>query len=85
MLYFLNPEQLKEVRAGKVLTVRNSGTYRFRLIPASEARNTDGSLAGWDRSDQRMAIEVKFHPKGGDKPRYSNVWGQEKFVNRGDN
>lgn len=54
------------------------GLYEYRKIKAYQARNWDGSFAGYERGtpdgDQEL-IERKFIPKDcGLKVRYTNYW-----------
>lgn len=68
---------VEKLQHGEVVIRDPNGKTVYRWIRASEARNSDGTLAGWDAGTpegDRRCIEKAFTPKGSKRTRYTNYW-----------
>lgn len=68
---------VEKLRYGEVVVRDTFGKTVYRKILASEARNYDGTLAGWKTGTpegDRECIEKAFTPKGPRKTVYTNYW-----------
>jgi hypothetical protein len=68
---------VEKLQYGEVVIHGAFGKSVYRKIFASEARNSDGTLAGWEAgtpAGDRQCIEKAFTPKGSKKTKYTNYW-----------
>lgn len=68
----------EKLQFGKKIVIKEPhGKSVYRRIRASEARNYDGTSAGYiagTPEGDRECVEKAFTPKGSRKTRYTNYW-----------
>lgn len=73
----LSTNILNRLQHGEVVEKDRYGKSVYRRIKASEARNSDGTSAGWipnTPDGDRVCVQKAFTPKGSRKTTFTNYW-----------